>query len=358
MAEETDKPPVDSGTLTGEKTPVMNQNGSQEQLANSELIGGRLTRDQLIDLLKKSGLPWARTGRHSYHSSCISEPSSPQKMTSKLRKQNTLGCSSGSSSTTLTSEDQDAERGDSVVELRDSPAAFRKVVPSVVINSEEKDLVEEWEYELPARSGSLFYHESFAPPRQLSKPILFIPSGSGSKTSTMKPADIVPLTKRDKGIFKRLRRSLRVGKTKQKPVIRTFSDRMYTMDGKKWLDSEEELDAVSKPSYFRHIARLVHHGPGSIRVVEIHKPPHGKYGIYLVQGCSDSDGESKSVFISRFYEETLAKFYAGLLSPGDEILAVNSLPVRDKPVQEVQKMFSHAEMVRLTVFPMPLTNSS
>ena len=54
----------------------------------------------------------------------------------------------------------------------------------------------------------------------------------------------------------------------------------------------------------------------------------------------------------------LAKFYAGLLSPGDEILAINGLRVRDLPMQEVQKMFSHAEMVRLTVLPKPWMNSN
>lgn len=352
MAEEADKPAVESGTLTGEQTPVVDQSSSQEDLTRTELIGGRLTRDQLIELLKKSGLPWTRSGKHSYHSASISEPTSPRKIPRVYRQRNTLGCSSGSSSTTLTSEDLDTERGDSVMELRESPTVLRKTVPSVII-SQDDGLVEEWEYDIrPNRSGSLFYHESFAPTRQLARPVLFIPSGSGSKTGSIKSSASVALTKKDNGIFKRLRRSLRGSKTKQRPVIRTLSDRSHKgVGGKKWIDNEDELDPVSKPSYFRHIAHLVQTGPGPTQVVEIHKPPNGKYGIYIVQGYSDSDSTKKSVFVSRFYEETLAKFYAGLLSPGDEILAVNGLPIREKSVQDVQKMFSCAEMVRLTVFP-------
>ena len=37
------------------------------------------------------------------------------------------------------------------------------------------------------------------------------------------------------------------------------------------------------------------------------------------------------------------KFYAGLLHPGDELLAVDDRPVRDKPVAEVQQMIARLE---------------
>lgn len=270
-------------------------------------------RQQLIDMVRTAGLPSINTAPNGGGS--VSEPSSPNKLLKRYTTKNT------SSSSTLTSEE-----GQILEEEGDQIAA----IPSVIIN--DTDGLEGTE-EFRKRSGSKFYHESFTPAHNIHKPVTYIPS---SKSAHQLTAASGLGDKKKRNIFSRIRRSFRRPKA--------------VSDKKRWVDHEEELDPVSRPSYFRHIGHVVN-TVGAVQTVELHKPPHGKFGIYIAQGIDPSLPQRKSIFVSRFYQENMSMFYGNLLRPGDEIIAVNGHVVRDYSVNEVSLMLANCQTVQLTVLP-------
>lgn len=148
------------------------------------------------------------------------------------------------------------------------------------------------------------------------------------------------LRQRRHGSFKRERRS-RI----RMPVKRSFSDRITYQVRKRWLDSDEDLYPISNPSLPRHVGRMVKTNSAPFHIVELHRPPSGRYGIYI------TEGKSGGVYVSRFAEGVAEKFYSGLLGPGDEIVAVNGQSVRDKSLDCVYDLLSSLDSVVLTILP-------
>ena len=290
----------------------------------------RPTRQELMDIVRKAGLPTNPNPGPSY-----SEPSSPRKL---LRRSNSDRVKeSSSSSTTLASDDGGEGIGEGVTMLEEMIA--NSVLPAILAS--EGHAPQQPQGEFRARSGSRFYHESFTdgPSQPPSKPAMFIPS-SRSAHQLVHP-DFSE--KKKKSLISRIRRSIRGKKPK------TVTDKKTI---KRWVDYEDELDPVSRPSYFRHIGHVISAGPGNIKTVQLNKPSHGKFGIYVAQGVDPAHPEEKkSIFVSRFFEESASMFYTSLLRPGDEILAVNGEAVRDRPISEVVGLFEDCQTVQLTILP-------
>ena len=304
--------------------------------------GERPSREELIDMVRKAGIPVTTT---SEHKSSISEPSSPRKVLGWLNNVplNTIKDNSSCSSSTLTSEDGHVDSLDCLPSSkpgRSDSDPLKSSIPEVVVNDSTDNNLQEFR----GRSGSQFYHESFTPKTNTYKPVMYIPASQSAQQLT------VSLDRKKKGLFSRLRNSFRGNK--HRPVGRTVSDKSVMLSGKRWIDYEEELDPVSRPSYFRHIGHVITTGPGTIKTIELNRPAHGKFGIYIAQGFDpESTSQKKSIFVSRFYQENMNKFYASLLNPGDEIVAINGHIVRDLSITEVSSLLEGILTVRLTLLP-------
>ena len=263
----------------------------------------------------------------------VSAPSSPRKLR-RLHSEPTDYCSSGSVST-LTSDDAFSD-------LPDSSTPRDNETPQIVAPPLE-DEYDGMASQFRPRTGTAFYHESFVPPPQVThNPVMYIPLSHSAQQLT------VPVEHRrtkQKGLFRRFRNSFK----SRKPARRAVSDRSSRKE-KRWIDHMDDLDPVSRPSYFRHIGQVISTGPGMVQTIELNRPSHGKFGFYIAQGY-DEDGQSKSIFVSRFYQKNMDKFLASLLRPGDEILAINGQPVRELPIAKVTAILSGLETVQLTILP-------
>ena len=292
-------------------------------------------------VMREAGLDWDRTNDDQARLESYSVPSSPRKALKRLALTRETENGEGAyinSNATLASEDE-------------SPFLENKEINSVVVgpqnSSPAAELPDYHQSKVQEQTGSQFYHMSFTPQQQENQPPpMYIPASTSPSLQHQ-----IWSEKKTKRRFGKLRDSVKSSRaSKNKLTIRRISSPTLKPSGQRWIDSEDDLDPVSKPSYFRHIGRIVGMGPGTAYTVELHKPPQGRLGLYIVQGF-DEDRHNKSVFISRFYQQNAEKFYAGLVHPGDELLAVDDRPVRDKPVAEVQQMIARLEIVRLTILP-------
>ena len=205
-----------------------------------------------------------------------------------------------------------------------------------------------------------FYHESITPQASPHLPRRYQPSlqrpqqclrdnnatsnhdvRKATATAQENNASFLQRVRRRKhGSFKRDRKPKR-----RSPVKRSFSDRITYRDRKEWVDYEEELYPISSPSFLRPIGRMVDTHTTNLHVVELHKLPNGKYGIYITEGVTGG------VFISRFAGRLAEKFYSGLLAPGDEIIAVNREVVKDKSIDYVQNLLATLNSAVLSIVP-------
>ena len=195
-----------------------------------------------------------------------------------------------------------------------------------------------------------FYQENITPQPSPQLPRRY----NGRSTQRVTPAqERANPVKRSASILQRLKRrrhgSFRYERRPKRhlPVKRAFSDRIAYQIRKGWIDYEEDLELISNPSRPRTIGRMVDTHAGRHHIVELHKPPSGRYGIYISEGGAFRRG----VFISRFAEGVAAKFYSGLLSPGDEIIEVNGQPIRDKSLDYVYNMLASLDSVLLMILP-------
>lgn len=201
--------------------------------------------------------------------------------------------------------------------------------------------------QLPPAKGTVFYHESLTPqpsPRhQLAKRHNHSETDSPQKRSNApkRRASILQRLRRRHGSFNSTKRPKRYV-----PVKRSFSDRMTYDIRKGWIDYEEDLEFISNPSKLRRVGRMIARKAGTLHIVQLNRPPSGLYGIYI------SQTEARSgVFISRFADSNAAKFYSGLLSPGDEIIRVNKEDVKNKSVDEVYDMLETLDTVIFSIVP-------
>lgn len=186
-------------------------------------------------------------------------------------------------------------------------------------------------------------------PRHSGSPSHLLPSRYLDSSHTS--ADARKMPKRTASILQRLKR--RRGSFKEEnrlkkrlPVKRSLSDRMAYNIQKGWVDYQEDLNFISQPSYPRAVGRMIDKKAGRYHVVQLYKPPNGRYGIYISQL-----GNRSGIFISRFADATAAKFYAGLISPGDQIIRVNGKNIVDQSVDTVYDLMTASDSVIFTVIP-------
>ncbi len=209
------------------------------------------------------------------------------------------------------------------------------------------------------KHGTLFYQESLTPhssPLNTSShrhtspshllPTRYLDTSHGVQPSERKPpnrqASILQRLVRKRGSFREegvIKRRL--------PVKRSFSERIAYHIRKGWIDYEEDLEFISQPSHPRAVGRMIDKKAGKYHVVQLYKPPSGKYGIFISQST-----DRKGVFISRFSDNIAAKFYTGLISPGDQIIRVDGKNLAaDASVDYVYDLMTKSNSVIFTVIP-------
>ena len=116
---------------------------------------------------------------------------------------------------------------------------------------------------------------------------------------------------------------------------------------KMWFDNNT---AVSRPSNGQVLGRIVtlREDIGMAYEIELQRPNNGLFGFFIQKGYKQC---RKGVFISRIMDCSSAKFLAGLLNPGDELLEVNGESTETKTVAEVQNIMAHSNKLSLTVMP-------
>ncbi len=199
----------------------------------------------------------------------------------------------------------------------------------------------------PFTKGTMFYHESLTPQPSPQYQLSRRDSQNEKDSSQKRPnapkrrASILQRLRRRHGSFNSTKRPKRYV-----PVKRSFSDRMTYDIRKGWIDYEEDLEFISNPSKLRRVGRMIARKAGTLHIVQLNRPPSGLYGIYISQ-TEDRPG----IFISRFADSNAAKFYSGLLSPGDEIIRVNKEDVKNKSVDDVYDMLETLDTVIFSIVP-------
>ena len=213
------------------------------------------------------------------------------------------------------------------------------------------------------KRGTLFYQESLKPPTHSSplhttthrhtSPSHLLPTRYTDSSNQSPRVSRRQTPKRSESILKRLiirkRGSFKEEGTikRRLPVKRSFSERIAYNIRKGWIDYEEDLEFISQPSHPRAVGRMIDKKAGKFHVIQIYKPPSGKYGIFISQST-----DRKGVFISRFSDSTSAKFYAGLINPGDEIIRVDGKNLGpNASVDYVYDLMTKSDSVIFTVIP-------
>lgn len=211
------------------------------------------------------------------------------------------------------------------------------------------------------KRGTVFYQESLTPQpsplhrayrRKESSPSHTLPDrywDSTHHSNTNQDGKMLP--KRTASILQRLKRKRgsfkEDGKLKKRlPVKRSHSEHMTYHIKRGWIDYEEDLELISHPSHPRPVGRMIDKKAGRLHVVQLYKPPSGRYGIYISQS-----NQRRGVFISRFADSIAEKFYIGLISPGDQIVRVNGKNIGDGSVDYVYDLMTRSDSVIFTVVP-------
>jgi len=211
---------------------------------------------------------------------------------------------------------------------------------------------------IPQR-GTVFYQDSLNPPKS---PHLRALREKRSEESIKQqgkafstPLERKNIPRRNPSILQRLIRKRgsfkqESAEKKRLPVKRSLSNRITYHIRKGWIDYEEDLNFISQPSQPRAMGRMVDKITGKYHMVQLYRPPSGTYGIYI----SETPGR-KGVFISRFANKLAAKFYSGLISPGDQIIRVNGKNVSEKnSVDDVYDLMTASDSVIFTVIPISM----
>lgn len=133
---------------------------------------------------------------------------------------------------------------------------------------------------------------------------------------------------------------------KRVPVRRSFSDRIMYQIKKGQIEYKRDMNFISNPSHPRPIGRMIDKLAGRLHLVQLHRPPNGRYGIYITQSQT-----RKGIFVSRFADSNTAKFCSGLISPGDEIVKINKQRVKEKSVDFVYDTIAKLDSVVFTILP-------
>ncbi len=140
--------------------------------------------------------------------------------------------------------------------------------------------------------------------------------------------------------------SFKIERKKSVPVRRSMSDRVMYQIKRGLIEYKQGMNFISRPSHMRRIGRMIDKQAGKFHIVQLHRPPTGRYGIYITQSIL-----RRGIFVARFDDDGTAKFYTGLLAPGDEIIKVNTVRVKEKSVDYVYNIMSQLNSVVFTIVP-------
>ncbi|XP_064616841.1 rho GTPase-activating protein syd-1-like [Liolophura sinensis] len=105
---------------------------------------------------------------------------------------------------------------------------------------------------------------------------------------------------------------------------------------------------VDTPTHPRAIGRLLELKPDGTQTVELTRPPHGPFGIYIARATAQYN---YSVFVTRFSDGHPEKLFAGLLNVGDEILEINDSSVKNLSLDEVYNLMGSTDTMVLRTVP-------
>ena len=108
---------------------------------------------------------------------------------------------------------------------------------------------------------------------------------------------------------------------------------------------------VSAPQQAQSMGRMVglHATNEAAYVVEINRLASGSFGFSVTQkGYSQY---KKGIFISKIADKRKAKFFAGLIHVGDELVEINSTSVQDQNLASVNKLINNSEKLLITILP-------
>ncbi|XP_038063852.1 serine/arginine repetitive matrix protein 1-like [Patiria miniata] len=105
---------------------------------------------------------------------------------------------------------------------------------------------------------------------------------------------------------------------------------------------------VTSPSHMRKVGKLLNINSDGSQIVELIKPPSGPFGFYIARGTSNF---GSGVFVTRLGDGHPAKILAGLLAVGDEILDINGVDVRNRPIDDVYDMMMDNDKLILRLVP-------
>ncbi|XP_023930451.1 serine/arginine repetitive matrix protein 2 [Lingula anatina] len=108
-------------------------------------------------------------------------------------------------------------------------------------------------------------------------------------------------------------------------------------------------EEVESPTHGRAIGRLLSVNSNGSQVIELIKPPHGPFGFYIARGNAKF---KHGIFISRLSDGYPEKFFAGLLSVGDEILEVDTKPTKDLTLDDLYDFMATKKKLVLKTLPL------
>ena len=250
---------------------------------------------------------------------------------------------------------------------KESPTVQRPLTPRVTVISPGQmsddtigDITRSPRQPRIPKKGTIFYQDSLSPPKSPHLRALrerkIEEISKHDRTTSSTPLERKNIPRRNPSILKRLiirkRGSFKQDGIEKKrlPVKRSLSSRITYHIRKGWVDYEEDLNFISQPSQARAMGRMVDKKAGKYHMVQLYRPPSGKYGIYI----SETPGR-RGVFISRFADQHAAKFYSGLISPGDQIIRVNGINVSEEnSVDDVYDLMTASDSVIFTVIPISM----
>lgn len=116
---------------------------------------------------------------------------------------------------------------------------------------------------------------------------------------------------------------------------------------KVWFD---HTTAVSRPSNGQVLGRIItmREDIGMAYEIELQRPNNGLFGFFIQKGYKLF---RKGIFISRIMDSSGAKFLAGLLNPGDEVIEINHQNTKTKTIAEVHNIMANSDKLTLTILP-------
>ncbi|XP_076364662.1 uncharacterized protein C09G1.4-like [Tachypleus tridentatus] len=115
----------------------------------------------------------------------------------------------------------------------------------------------------------------------------------------------------------------------------------------------DDADINNKPILDYTCGRLVGFEREGAQVVEVIKPLYKPYGFYIAKGRMRNSKVS-GVFITRMRDYQTLISLARILDPGDEILEIDGVSVKEKNIMEINKLIVKKNKIFLKTLLVPI----